>query len=167
MSIRLNHPVVYYEWLISLLGRTVVGSALLLYIDFKVVNINRRLKSMPAEVSKTGGKKYVNLRVSDYMKQRINAAFDREGIDWTSLAKAYLYEFTRQVEADLEPNLVNQEYLKHDQQPKKDKYLQIVLNSSIKERFQEAAGKKNLTETAVILPYLIKLTLEFEQKYSD
>lgn len=108
--------------------------------------------------------KYLNLRVSDWMKNRINRAFELEGIDWTSLAKAKIYDFVLKVEAGEEPEMISTEYLKNDIQAK-DKFLQIQLDSSLNDRFNDAASKKNISKTEILLPYLIKLTIQAEQRH--
>jgi antitoxin component of RelBE/YafQ-DinJ toxin-antitoxin module len=110
-------------------------------------------------------KAFINLRVSDPMKQRINRAFELEGIDWTSLAKSVIYNFVRDVEAGKKPALENQKYREMDKE-RKTKYLQIQISKSLKKRFDKALNETNLSVTQVVLPYLLRITVEAEQKHS-
>jgi len=107
---------------------------------------------------------FINLRVSDSMKQRINRAFEQEGIDWTSLAKTAIYNFVRDVESGKKPVLEEQKCREMDSQ-RKTKYLQIQLSEQLKKRFDEALKKTNLSATHVVLPFLFRIMVEAEQKH--
>jgi antitoxin component of RelBE/YafQ-DinJ toxin-antitoxin module len=107
---------------------------------------------------------FINLRVSDPMKKRINRAFDLEGIDWTSLAKTAIYNFVRDVEAGKKPVLEDQKYREMDKE-RKTKYLQIQISEPLKKRFDEALKETNLSATQVVLPYLLRIMAEAEQKH--
>jgi|GEM_PF-6213086 len=109
-------------------------------------------------------KAFINLRVSDPMKQRINRAFELEGIDWTSLAKTAIYNFVKDVEAGKKPVLEDQKYREMDKE-RKTKYLQIQISESLKKRFDEALQKMNLSATQVVLPYILRIMAEAEQKH--
>lgn len=107
---------------------------------------------------------FINVRVSETMKQRLNRAFELEGIDWTSLAKSAIYNFVRDVEAGKKPALEDPKYREMDKN-RKSKYLQIQLSEPLKKRFDEALKKTNLSASQVVLPYLLRIMAEAEQKH--
>ena len=69
--------------------------------------------------------KYINFRISDEMKSELNEAFDYEGIDWTSLAKAKIYDFILAIESGQIPPLVDPLYLDEDKK-NKNKHNRLV-----------------------------------------
>jgi hypothetical protein len=106
--------------------------------------------------------KYINFRISDEMKSKLNEVFEREGIDWTSLAKSKIYDFVLMVEANHMTKLENPSYLDEDKK-NKNKHLQILLSSTLKNRFDRAIERFNdnnqtkINKTLVVLPYLFYL----------
>ncbi|WP_028778731.1 hypothetical protein [Shimazuella kribbensis] len=113
--------------------------------------------------------KYINFRISDEMKSELNEVFDSEGIDWTSLSKAKIYDFVLSVESNKEPQLEDPSYLDVDKN-NKNKQLQILLSGTLKDRFDNAIKKFNeenstkINKTLVVLPYLLSLMKLSQEK---
>ncbi len=115
--------------------------------------------------------KYINFRISDEMKSELNKVFDYEGIDWTSLAKAKIYDFVLAVESDHVPSLVDSTHLDVDTE-NKNKHLQIQISDSLKNRLDRAIkqfnekNSKKINKTLVVLPYLFYLMKLSQEKQS-
>ncbi len=131
--------------------------------EFCLFIINKSRESSKME------QKYINFRISDEMKSELNEVFDSEGIDWTSLSKAKIYDFVLSVESNKEPQLEDPSYLDVDKN-NKNKQLQILLSGTLKDRFDNAIKKFNeenstkINKTLVVLPYLLSLMKLSQEK---
>ncbi|SGO61518.1 addiction module antitoxin, RelB/DinJ family [Mycobacterium tuberculosis] len=108
-------------------------------------------------------KTYINIRISEDMKKRVARALEWEGIDQSTLILSYVYQFVQMVEAGDRPDPQKLTYAEQDRN--RTKFIQVRVNPKLKQRLKQALNETNLSETTLVLSYLVCFVLESEKKH--
>jgi len=108
-------------------------------------------------------RKYIQVKMSPQLKNRLDKCCQREGITQTSLVQSCIYQFVKQIESGEEPCVYNlDEYRYH-----KTFLLQIEIPPNLYDRLKNALSKTGMELSSLVRGYLLHFCMESESHQSN